>query len=301
MIVDLLVHLVLLLLFPPLLLGVINRVKAICAGRRGAPLLQSYYDLIRLFRKSFVISKTTSWLFLAGPLVGLVAIIIAGLLIPMGSQAAPIAFAGDVIMLLYLLGLARFLTASAALDTGSPFEGMGAAREVTFACFAEPALIFGFTALARLTNSFSLSSMFSGFAYSSAAGPLLLIAVSWFVVLLVENCRIPFDDPNTHLELTMVHEVMVLDHSGPLLGLIMYGAAIKLFVVGALLANLLMGSFAISSLLSPIYLVLVLLAFALLIGLVESSMARLRFLSVPKLLVSAAVLSGFGTLLVIKA
>ena len=143
--------------------------------------------------------------------------------------------------------------------------------------------------------------MFSGFAYSSAAGPLLLIAVSWFVVLLVENCRIPFDDPNTHLELTMVHEVMVLDHSGPLLGLIMYGAAIKLFVVGALLANLLMGSFAISSLLSPIYLVLVLLAFALLIGLVESSMARLRFLSVPKLLVSAAVLSGFGTLLVIKA
>ncbi len=296
-------HLLLLLAFPPLLIGVINRVKAIYGGRRGAPLLQPYYDLWRLFRKSFLVSKSTSWVFLAGPVVGLGAVLLAGLLVPQGAQAAPISFTGDIIMLLYLLGLARFFTASAALDTASPFEGMGAAREVSFSCYAEPALLLGFVALSRLSQSFSMSGIFSALhtgPETTLIAPLLLIGTSWFVVLLAENCRIPFDDPNTHLELTMVHEVMVLDHSGPPFGMILYSAAMKLFISAALVANLLLGRSKIVGIPGALMFAGVLIVIAIVIGLVESSMARLRFLSVPKLLASACVLSGFGALLVMR-
>src|SRR5262249_305969 len=136
---------------PPLLLGVIARTKAVFAGRTGAPLLQPYYDLIKLFQKGSVISTTTTWVFLAGPVVGLVTAGIAVLPIPLATATAPISFTGDLILLAYLLGLGRFFTASAALDTGSAFEGMGTAREVTFACLAEPAFFLGLLVLAKLS------------------------------------------------------------------------------------------------------------------------------------------------------
>ena len=151
----------------------------------------------------------------------------------MGDGAAPVSFRGDLVLLAYLYGLGRFFTASAALDTGSPFEGMGAAREVTFACLAEPALFLVLLVLARASGTLSLSEMLGpqlAAVWGSAGAALAAVLVSLFVVLLVENCRMPFDDPNTHLELTMIHEVMVLDHGGPALGLILYGAAVKLFV-----------------------------------------------------------------------
>src|SRR5262249_14184587 len=152
-----------------------------------------------------------------------------------------ISFTGDLILLAYLLGLGRFFTTLAALDTGSAFEGMGAAREVTFACLAEPALFLGLLVLAKLSGSLELAGMVGGTVaaqWATAAPSLALVLLSWFIVMLVENCRIPFDDPNTHLELTMIHEVMVLDHSGPALGMILYGAALKLFVFGALVVRL---------------------------------------------------------------
>jgi len=297
------IQLLVLLLLPPLLIGVIARVKAICAGRRGAPLLQPYYDLLRLFRKNFLVSKTTSWIFLAGPIVGFVAIVLAGLFVPMAGAKAPISCTGDVIILLYLFGLARFFTASAALDTGSPFEGMGAAREVSFSCYSEPALLLGFIALSRLSGTFSLSTMFGDFKVATDAllvAPLLLIGISWFVVLLAENCRIPFDDPTTHLELTMIHEVMVLDHSGPPFGIILYSAAIKLLVTSSLLANLIVGRNGASLTQNLIFFVTTLFAIAIVTGIVESTMARLRLMSVPRLLVTAGVLSGFGMLLVMR-
>src|SRR5512133_1044519 len=142
MISQLLLHLAILLLFPPLLLGLINRTKALFAGRCGPPLLQPYYDLLRLWRKGFVISRTTTWVFRAGPVVGLAVPLVAALLIPFGALPAPCSFDGDLILFVYLFGLARFFTASAALDTGSSFEGMGAAREVTFSCLAEPTVLF---------------------------------------------------------------------------------------------------------------------------------------------------------------
>ena len=146
---ELVVHLLLLLLLPPLLLGVIVKTKAAFAGRVGAPLLQLYFDLWKLMRKGLVLSATTTWVFRIGPAVGLVTALLAGLLIPLGYQRAPIAFAGDLVLFAYLFGLGRFFTILAALDTGSAFEGMGAAREATFACLAEPALFLGLLVLAK--------------------------------------------------------------------------------------------------------------------------------------------------------
>src|SRR6266852_4991059 len=196
-------HVLLALVLPPLLLGVIAKTKALFAGRVGPPLLQAYYDLIKLFQKGSVFSTTTTWVFRAGPVVGLVTAVIAVLLIPLANATAPISFTGDLILLAYLLGLGRFFTASAALDTGSPFEGMGAAREVTFACLAEPAFFLGLLVLAKLSGSLQLAGMLGGALGShwvTAGASLALVLLRWFIVLLVENCRIPFDDPNTHLE-----------------------------------------------------------------------------------------------------
>jgi formate hydrogenlyase subunit 4 len=295
-------HVLLALTLPPLLLGVIARTKALFAGRVGPPLLQPYYDLAKLFQKGSVFSTTTTWVFRAGPVVGLVTAALAVLLVPLAGGSAPISFAGDLVLLAYLLGLGRFFTALAALDTGSPFEGMGAAREVTFACLAEPALFLGFLVLAKLTGSLQLAGMLGGDLaghWPTAGAALALVLLSWFVVLLAENCRIPFDDPNTHLELTMIHEVMVLDHSGPAFGLILYGAAIKLFVFGALVVRLALPGTGTAWLDWPLF-GLGLFVVAVAVGVVESTMARLRLTQVPVLLVAACLLSAFAVLLVVR-
>src|SRR5262245_60872198 len=269
------VHVLVALTLPPLLLGVIARTKALFAGRVGPPLLQPYHDLIKLVQKGSVFSTTTTWVFRAGPVVGLVTTALALLFVPLGDSSAPISFTGDLILLTYLLGLGRFFTAAAALDTGSAFEGMGAAREVTFACLAEPAFLLGMLVLAKLSGSLQLATMLGSSVAShwvTAGASLALVLLSWFVVLLVENCRIPFDDPNTHLELTMIHEVMVLDHSGPAFGLILYSAALKLFIFSALVVRILL-PFATGNLaLDWLVLVAGVLGVAVAVGVVESLM-----------------------------
>jgi len=300
---HILVHILILVVLPPLLLGVIGKTKALVAGRIGPPLLQPYYDLVRLFRKGSVFSTSTTWIFRAGPVVGLATALLAGMLIPFGGHNAPVSFAGDMILFAYLFGLGRFFTASAALDTGSAFEGMGAAREVTFSCLAEPALFFGFLVLAKLSGSLSLTTMLDGtfpLGAGLAAPSLVLVAVAIFIVLLVENCRIPFDDPNTHLELTMIHEVMVLDHSGPALGMIQYGASVKLFVMGAVLLRV-AAPFEAGNVWSDWGLFIAgMLGVAVLIGIVESVMARFRMTFVPTFLVAACLLSAFGVILLLR-
>ena len=291
------------LLLPPLLLGVVNRVKALFAGRQGPPLLQLYSDLAKLLRKGTVQSRTTTWLFRAGPIVGLSAVASAGLLVAVAGEPALVAFSGDFILFAYLLALARFFTALAALDTGSSFEGMGAAREVTFASLAEPALFLALVVLARATGTLSLSGMLGPglpVAWGEAAPALVLAAIALFVVALAENARIPVDDPNTHLELTMIHEVMVLDHSGPDLALILYGASLKLFLFGAIFTRLVLGFHFESVLAAEAVFVVGLVGFAALVGVVESVMARLRLVRVPQLLVGASVLSVFGLVLLLR-
>jgi formate hydrogenlyase subunit 4 len=297
------IHILLALTLPPFLLGIIARTKALFAGRVGPPLLQPYSDLLKLFRKGSVFSTTTTWVFRAGPVVGLVTVLIAVSLIPLANASAPISFTGDVVLLAYLLGLGRFFTASAALDTGSPFEGMGAAREVTFACLAEPALFLGFLVLAKLSGSLHLAGMLGSSLpghWLTSGASLALVVLSWFIVLLAENSRIPFDDPNTHLELTMIHEVMVLDHSGPAFGMILYGAALKLFIFGALLVRLAVPLATGSPWLDWLVFVGGMLLVAVAIGVVESTMARLRLTHIPVLLVAACLLSAFGVILLVR-
>jgi len=303
MIVGTILHLLLLFLLPPLLLGVIGKTKALFGGRIGAPLLQPYYDLAKLFRKAMVFSDTATWVFRAGPTVGLAVPVLAALLTPFGALAPPVSFSGDLILFVYLFGLARFFTAASALDTGSSFEGMGAAREVTFSCLAEPTVFFAFIVLARLSGSLSLGGMFGpnlreGWTMGGSA--LGLILVSLFVVLLVENCRIPFDDPNTHLELTMIHEVMVLDHSGPAFGMILYGAAMKLFILGALVVRLALPWQAGSLPGDAALFIAGMLLLAVLIGVVESIMARLRLVRIPQVLIGTMLVSVFALVLVLR-
>jgi formate hydrogenlyase subunit 4 len=292
----------LLLLLPPLLLGVANRVKSIVAGRRGPPLLQAYLDLAKLLRKGAVYSRTTTWVFRAGPAVGLAAVATAGTLVPGPGGGAVASFAGDFVLFAYLLALARFGTALAALDTGSSFEGMGASREVSFASVAEPALFLVFVTLARATGTPSLSGMLGPAlapAWHQAAPALLLAGLALFVVALAENARIPVDDPATHLELTMIHEVMVLDHSGPDLALILYGAAMKLYLFGAIFVHLALG-FRLPGPWGAAAFVAGLVGFAALVGVTESVMARLRLTRVPQMLVGASVLSVFALVLLLR-
>ncbi len=282
------------LILAPLLLSVVNQTKAFFAGRNGPPLLQPYFDLWKLLGKGAVYSRTTTWMFRAGPVVGLAAVLVALLLVPFGGKAALIAFPGDLVLFAYLLGVMRFVTVLAALDTGSSFEGMGASREVTFSALAEPALLLGLAAIAHETGSLSLSEMFAGLGFSSwiaTPAPLALVSAALFVVFLAENSRIPVDDPNTHLELTMIHEVMVLDHSGPDLAFIHYAAALKLWVLGALLMGIALpvhGENAWGNLGLTTAGMIVL---AMAVGVVESCMARLRLVNVPSLLLGATCFS----------
>jgi formate hydrogenlyase subunit 4 len=297
---TILVNLLIVLAGAPLLLGVINRTKALVAGRKGPPLLQVYSDLAKLFRKGTVLSETTTWVFLAGPAVSFVVALFAALLLPLAG-AAPLGFAGDMILFVYVFALARFFTTAAALDTGSAFEGMGAARELTFACLAEPALFFGLLALARIGKSLELSAVLavSGDAWRNATAALVLIVASWFIVLLAENSRVPFDDPNTHLELTMIHEVMVLDHSGPPFALVVWGAGVKLFVFSALVAQVILPHFE-HPLTNAAATIGSVFAIGIAIGIVESGMARLRLVRVPQLLVTASLVAGFAVVLVLR-
>ncbi|HEU4731421.1 MAG TPA: NADH-quinone oxidoreductase subunit H [Kofleriaceae bacterium] len=299
---QILAKLVIILAVPPLLLGIIARTKARFAGRVGPPLLQPYHDLIKLFAKDVVVSRTTTWVFPVGPAVALFGAIVAALVVPVGDGTAVWAFQGDFLVLAYALGLARYFTMAAALDTGSSFEGMGSAREATFACLAEPAFILGMLAIARATGSLSLSGFLGGpiaFVWSVAGASLVLVAAGLLLVLLAENSRIPVDDPNTHLELTMIHEVMVLDHGGPLLGMVLYGSAVKLFVFAALLVRVVL-PFAHPAWLAWGTFFGGLFAIAIVVGTIESVMARLRMVHVPALLLSGCLCCALAIVLLVR-
>jgi formate hydrogenlyase subunit 4 len=274
----------------PLLTGVINRTKAFFGGRAGQPLMQSYYDLARLLRKGAVYSRTTTWIFRAGPLVGLAAVIISCAIVPLAGQPSLSSFPGDFLLLAYLLGLMRFFVVIAALDTGSSFEGMGASREVTFSALAEPALLLAFLALARRSGSLSLTGMLSSMG-SHGVAALWLAAAAVLIVLLAENSRVPVDDPGTHLELTMIHEVMVLDHSGPDFAFILYSSALKLWLLGAVFAGIVLPWRGGPPWLGTVRALSAMLALGVLIGVIESVMARLRLTRIPPLLVGAGICS----------
>jgi formate hydrogenlyase subunit 4 len=295
-VIDVVLRLAVWLLLAPMLPGIVNKVKAWVAGRRGPPLFQLYYDLAKLWRKSIVLSNLASPAFVAGPAVAWVAIVGAAMLMPLGPAGSALGFRGDVLLLVYLLAMARFSIAWAAMETGSAFEGMGTAREVSYAVLAEAAIIAAVLSLSVQTGSVSLVTMLS----PSAGAAAILLAAGLFIVLLAENCRVPFDDPNTHLELTMIHEVMVLDHSGPPLAVVLHGASVKLLLFAVLLveAVLPLGQLPVVAAFGA--LAGGVLAVTIGVGVVESLLARLAFRRVPLLLTTAFLLCLFALLVAWK-
>src|SRR6266496_6220246 len=227
--------------------GIVNRVKSIASGRKGPVIFQSIKDIIRLFKKGAVYSQTTSFIFQIAPPIYFASIVMAILVIPFGQYKGIISFNGDFIFFAYILGIGKFFSIISALDTGSSFEGMGASREALFSMFLEPSFFILMGSLALLTGHTSFHEIFSLLHFGSSISYILGVLATFVLVMtaMVENSRMPIDDPATHLELTMVHEVMILDNSGFDLGLIMYGTNLKFALYGALIGNLFMGSFPI--------------------------------------------------------
>jgi len=283
----------------PFLAMIIVKIKAWFCGRRGPGMLQNYATLWKLLHKTSVYSSSTTFIFRLSPLLGLAGVLIALSLLPLAGRPPLFSFSGDVILLFYLLGLGRFFIISAALDTASPFEGMGAAREALFGTLAEATVFVVLILFERVHGGFSLASYLavgSGMGiWGNSGAAMVLTAIALFIVLLTENARIPVDDPTTHLELTMIHEVMVLDHSGPDLGLIEMSSWLKLFFFSSFIADLVC-PFTGTYLDFIIFGVVVLLLY-LLVGIIESITARFRMNLVPKFILTSFALACFALIL----
>ena len=286
-------------LLAPLFSGIIFKVKGWFGGRKGSPLLIHYYTLFKLLRKGSVYSTSTTYLFKLGPIVSLACTAIILLFLPVAGYAPVLSFEGDIVLLLYLFGLGRFLTIAAAMDTASPFEGMGAAREAYFPIFCEAALFMILILFYRLTGGLSLGGYLSAgqpmVLWGTVGAPLLFVVASLFFIMLTENSRVPVDDPATHLELTMIHEVMILDHSGPDLAFIELGAALKLFFYSALVSLLVCPvRFNNPALDGAVFFGVVALVY-IAVGVTESVMARFRMDRVPMFVLVSFALAFFAT------
>jgi len=289
------------ILTAPFFSAVILRIKAFFGGRKGSPLLINYYTLIKLMKKGSVYSTSTTFLFKLGPMISLGAALTALMFLPVAGQKPLLSFNGDVIFILYLFGLGRFFTIAAAMDTASPFEGMGAAREAYFPIICEATLFMILILFYLLTGKLQLAAYFTNgqpqTLWQAAGSPLLFIVMAFFIILLTENSRVPVDDPATHLELTMIHEVMVLDHSGPDFGLIELGSFCKLFFYASIVATLITPfDLGLPALNVGLYLIALLIVY-IAVGVTESVMARYRMDLVPKFVLTSFALAFFATLI----
>ncbi len=283
---------IVLALSPFFFIGLVNKLKALWAGRKGASLFQPYYDFLKMCRKGEVISKTTSFVFALAPSVNVAAVLFALLVLPIPYFGSILHFPGDFVLFSYSLGLAKFALVLAALDTGSSFEGMGASREVTFSALVEMAFFIVLGTLALLTTQVSFSAMFAILNVSAGYSLLVkaLLVASLFIMLLTEGSRLPVDDPNTHLELTMIHEVMILDYSGPDLAFMMYAASAKTVLIAILIANLCVPPYLSIAPALLVFIGILVLVYGG-VGLVESLIARLRMSHVPQFIFVMTALS----------
>jgi formate hydrogenlyase subunit 4 len=296
-------QLVLLLTLAPLVSGLIKTLKARLQMRRGPSLLQSYSNIYKLLRKGMVISETASWLFSATPYVVFVATLLAGLMAPMVAADTPIGLFGGVLAVVYLLGLGRFFVALAGLDAGSPFGGLGSSREMTVSAMAEPTLMLAVFTVAIGAGSTSLAEIARvaiNQQWRFLAPSQALAFTALFLVLIAETGRIPVDNPATHLELTMIHEAMILEYSGPYLALIEWAASIKQLVLMTLMINV-FWPFGLSAAWSPAgalaglgWLALKLLILSCAVVLVETANAKMRLFRVPELMAVAFTLGALA-------
>ncbi len=275
--IEIIINIALILILPFLFIGIINKTKAFWGGKKGPSILQSLYDCIKLFKKAQVISNTSSFVFLIYPFVALGTTLFAALLIPFAFGTTIIDINGGFILFAYVLGLGKFMSLIGALDVGSSFEGMGASREASFSSMVEPAFFIVMASLAAISGNFSFDNISTLIRQAGSLGYLMifLAAAAFFIIILVEGCRVPVDDPNTHLELTMIHEIMILDNSGADLAMLTYSSALKMVIFASLIANIVLPD-GLSFVHSLIYYLLVVGLIALLVGTLESAIARLR-------------------------
>jgi formate hydrogenlyase subunit 4 len=287
----------------PFVSGFIRKLKANLQNRRGPSLLQPYYDLLKLLRKGTVVSEHASWLFRVTPYVSFVTALMVSLMIPMVTAAVPLSYFGGVLAVIYLLALGRFFLALAALDTASAFGGMGSSREMTISAIAEPAMMLSIFTVAITASSTNLGWMVQAALEhrDRFLSPSHLLAfAAMFIVLIAETGRLPVDNPATHLELTMIHEAMILEYSGHYLALIEWGAALKQLVLMTLLVNIFFpvgvgGDFSPHSVaLGSVAFIAKLLVLASAVVLVETTNAKLRLFRVPELLSVGFILAALA-------
>jgi formate hydrogenlyase subunit 4 len=291
-------------LISPLFVSLVKKVKAWTQGRQGPPVFQTYYTLAKLLKKETIYSSQASWVSRVAPFACMAAILVASLFVPLVYVTEPYGGIGNIILFLYLLVVARFFMALLGLDAGSAFGGMGSSREMSVSAVIEPTTIIVFAALAFVFKTLNIFDMV-GAAVSAGTLKtpiLILLAISLFIILIVETSRIPVDNPETHLELTMIHEGMILEQSGKNLALMELSAAIKQTLLMALLINLIV-PWGIATTFSLAAIAIAVLLFivkgsilALIIGLFESSMAKMRFFRLPSLFMMAFF---FSTLIII--
>lgn len=303
-IIYFIIQITLFILVAPLVNGIILKVKALTQKRKGAPVLQMYFDLFKLLKKGAVVSDVSSWIFKAAPYVVFSTAIAASSLVPISSFIQPSFFPGDILMLVYILATGRFFMILAGLDTASAFGGMGSSRESIISALAEPSILVSIVTVGLIAQTTSISGIIA--KMNDIGFPLfepvfIMVFLAFIVIIIVETSRIPMDDPATHLELTMVHEAMILEYSGRHLALMELGASVKQLVFITLLVNIFIptehfitfagfGAVAVS-LLS--YLLKV-IATAVLIALVEVNTVKFRLFSIPNLTALSFILSFLG-------
>jgi formate hydrogenlyase subunit 4 len=300
-----LVQLVLVIIIAPLVNGIIKKVKAFSQKRQGPPITQMYYDLYKLLQKDTVISETSSWVYRVTPYITFITALLASLFFPYTFFLHSLSFQGDIILAVYLLALGRFFMALAALDTGSTFGGMGSSREMMIASLIEPALMVALLTLGLMAGSTSINTiMLTNLqGYPLIFNPFsLLLFLSIFIILLAETARIPVDDPSTHLELTMVHEAMLLEYSGKYLALMEMAAVVKQLIFITILANFFLPLEAFLMFSTPVFAFMVglglyllkVILISLLIAVVEINTVKLRFFSIPNLAAISFALAFLG-------
>ncbi|HEU4505305.1 MAG TPA: NADH-quinone oxidoreductase subunit H [Nitrospira sp.] len=297
-------QLIVLLAVSPFIVGLIRKVKARLQIRRGASVFQPYADLTKLFRKQPVVSTTTSWVFTVTPYILFASTLAAGLLVPVFASKTPLAFAGNIIALVYLLALGTFFLILAGLDAGSAFGGMGSSREAIVASLTEPAMILSIFAIALTAGSTNLNTIVHKTALLQGIvidpSPHLMALAALFIVTIAETGRVPVDNPATHLELTMIHEAMILEYSGRYLALVEWASGLKLLVFLTLITNI-FAPWGIATSMEPVALGIGLATYlmkvsglAVLIGVLESMFAKLRLFRVTDLLGVAFILALLG-------
>ncbi len=272
-----LLNFIILLFVPFLMMGIIKKTKTFWAGKKGPSIFQPLYDFIRLIKKDFVISNTTSVVFRIAPIITFSTVLFASLFVPLASGSALINIPAGLIVFAYTLALGKFASMISAMDTGSSFEGMGASREACFSTIVEPAFFMVMASIMTLSGNYTFDALSNIIASAGNYGVLIIVfsVVVLFIMMLTEASRVPVDDPATHLELTMIHEVMILDNSGSDLALFSWANSIKLLLLSSLIANMIIPS-TIEGWLSVLLYLLIMFIISIIIGTVESGMARIR-------------------------